>query len=300
MITIREIYDGACEGVIRQEKPQSNFLTFRIPKEKIRDQFVEGHSLNTQGVYILLGVSTESGLEYIYIGEGHLSTRLPTHKNNDKKKFTHAIVVMKREGAFDKTTIKYIESQWIKKAKKSGRYEMINGVDPVEHPIDSYLKSIVEAWMEDVEPLVFDLAGKNLFVSLPTTIQKEETVIVEEVSVVKNETNHTVDGLVFVCKDSFCDATGKFIDKKHFYVFKGSKFRLIAPPNFSKHCPRQKKLQDEMIESGILKSDGKHYVLQSDYTFSSCHQAAMSVCSCSANGLTNWFYDNKPLRDYIK
>ena len=100
---------------------------------------------------------------------------------------------------------------------------------------------------------------------------------------------------VFVCKDKYGNiGKGEYLEDG-FMLYKGSKCSLELHKG-TKSLPQR----DALIQSGILKKSGDHYILQSNKIFSSVSSASSIILGRRSNGWREWKDSNGKTFDELK
>jgi len=81
-------------------------------------------------------------------------------------------------------------------------------------------------------------------------------------------------------------------------VLKGSIGRRKSVPSFAGSGGDQ--LRERLIESGILRVDGDHFVFEKDYLFPSPSRAAMTLMGRTSNGWVDWKTKDGRTLDEVK
>ena len=275
------LMDGSADGRIKCTLANWTGIAYKIPRTDIelcRDR----DDLKQSGVYLLFGVSDETGENVVYIGQAGerkngegILYRLQEHKRNpDKDYWTEAIVFTTANNSFGPTEISYLENRFCSIATEANRYVVKNANDPTHGHVTEEKESELEEFI-DYAKVIMGTLGHKVFMPVNTPNPNQET------------DNPSVNQL-FYLKTSKVDASGKRASDG-FIVLRGSK---IAPLP-TKSCPDTvKRLRDRYQDK--INSD---HVLIDDLPFTSPSAAAGFVNYASANGLTSWVAaDGKSLK----
>ena len=237
-----------------------------LPKIKNRKEFKQ------TGVYLLLGPREDGEGDMLYIGEGDpIGPRLDSHYA--KKDFwTRAVFFVAGPGQLNKAHVQFLESRLVQRAKAAKRVPLENGNAPTEPSLSEADRADMEVFLGNLLSML-PVLGIHAF-EFPET----STVALKD---------HFQEMLT--CERKGVVAKG-YETTQGFVVKAGSAAVSIEreTPSFSVHLASVHKLRHDIINRGVLKSEGDHFVFTQDFTFNSPSLAAAIVIGGSANGRIEW------------
>lgn len=221
-----------------------------------RDEF------NRTGVYVLIGFSEDSALPTIYIGEGDpVKDRLNQHYS--KKEFWEwAVFFVTKDNSLNKAHVKHLESRLLELAGGAKQCK-------IDNTGSSLLPTLSEAETADVECFLLDMLSIFPLLGL-RVFEKTET--------------HTKPEDVLVIQSKGIRAKG-YEDAKGFVVRSGSQLVMTEAPTIQGYLAT---LRRDLLEQGVIVTEGDHFVFTQDQVFGSPSTAAGVVLGRSANGRTEW------------
>jgi hypothetical protein len=217
-------------------------------------------------VYFLFGGDGEQAKPIVYIGQTEdLATRFNSH--NAKKDFWQsAVFVISRTHSFTQAHIRYLEWLSIQRATETNRYHLDNGNNSSKpHVPEAMGADINDAF--DTTAFLLGTLGFPVFEPLTKPQERRQ----ED---------------VFFCTGPDADGQGQLVEDG-FVVLKGSMGRMTEAPS-AKKWGWLDNLRLPLIEQGILKEDGTHYVFTEDFLFSSPSAASVVVLARTSNGWMDW------------
>lgn len=217
-------------------------------------------------VYFLFGGDGEQAKPTAYIGQTEdLTKRFNTH-NAEKDFWQSAVFIISRTHSFTQAHIRYLEWLSIKRATEANRYRLDNGnMSRKPHAPEAMEADINDAF--ETSAALLGTLGFPVFEPLtkPQAKKKED---------------------VFYCTGPEAEGKGQLVEDG-FVVLKGSMGRMTEAPS-AKKWGWLNNLRQPLIEQGILKEDGKHYVFTEDFLFSSPSAASVVVLARTSNGWKDW------------
>ena len=221
--------------------------------------------LERTGVYILIGPSEKTQFPRVYIGEGdRLLPRLEQHFRT-KDFWTWAVVFTSKDQNLNKAHVQYLEARLISLAKEAKRCELDNNTIPSIPSFSEADAAEAEGFLRDML-LCFPLLGLNVF-EKPSTSHKKQRLYLRAKGI---------------------EARG-FELPEGFVVLKGSQAVKKEAPSIHAYLSQ---LRHTLLEQGVFRDAGDHYVLTQDYVFSSPSTAAGVILGRSANGRLEWKTNN--------
>ena len=266
------LMDGSADGRIKCTLANWTGIAYKIPRTDI-ELCKDRDDLKQSGVYLLFGVSDETGENVVYIGqagerkngEGILS-RLQEHKRTSGKDYwTEAVVFTTANNSFGPTEISYLENRFCSIALEAKRYIVKNANDPTQGHVTEEKESELEEFI-DYAKVIMGTLGHKVFTPVNDTVT------------VSGKDNPGISQQFFL-KTSKVDAFGKRASDG-FVVLKGS--RIASSP--TKSCPNWVKQLRVRYQDKI---DGNSRLID-DLPFTSPSAAAGFVNYASTNGLTSW------------
>lgn len=214
------------------------------------------------GVYVLVGLSEDSSLPTVYVGEGDpVKDRLNSHYS--KKDFWDwAVFFVTKDGSLNKAHVKHLESRLLDLATSAKQCKLDNSQPSLAPSLSEAETADVESFLLDMLS-IFPLLGLGVF----------ETT----------ETKQTPRDLLYI-KAKDIAATG-YEDAKGFVVRKGSQAVKDEVPSIR---PYLTTLRNDLLEQGVLIVEGSRHLFSQDHVFHSPSQAAGVVQGRSANGRVDW------------
>lgn len=278
------LIDGTPTGKIKCTLQNWTGVAYKIPRNLLdsckNNENLSNH-LKQTGVYFLLGERSDTGEQFIYVGQAvvrkngeGLSIRLQEHKNNPEKDYwNEAIVFTTTNNSLGPTEISYLENKFCSMAISAGRYIVKNGNEPNPGNITEEKESEMEEFVEYAR-IVMGVLGHKAF---EPVIQKEEP------KEIQNPDNPT-----FKFKGKH-NATG-VITNEGFVLLKGSEISKTT----QKSCPPGVIKARQQFSSKI-----NNFTLNNDIPFSSSSAAASFVAGSSKSGNACWVtLDGKCPKDY--
>lgn len=231
-----------------------------LPKVKLRDE------LSQTGVYLLLGPRENGEGEALYIGEGDpVRPRLESHYAQ-KDFWNRAVCFVAAPGQLNKAHVQFLESQLIHLAKAAKRLPLDNANHPAEPSLSEADRADMQVFLENMLGML-PVLGIHAF---------EQAAALPSAAVT-----------VLSCKGKGVVASG-FEATQGFVVKAGSQAVGTSVPSMQQHVRSMFDLRQELIQNGVLQTDGDRYRFAQDYVFSSPSTAAAVVLGRSANGRIEW------------
>ncbi len=231
-----------------------------LPKVKLRDE------LSQTGVYLLLGPRENGEGEALYIGEGDpVRPRLESHYAQ-KDFWNRAVCFVAAPGQLNKAHVQFLESKLIHLAKAAKRLPLDNANHPAEPSLSEADRADMQVFLENMLGML-PVLGIHAFEQAAALPSAAETIL--------------------SCKGKGVVASG-FEATQGFVVKAGSQAVGTSVPSMQQHVRSMFDLREELIQNGVLQTDGDRYRFAQDYVFSSPSTAAAVVLGRSANGRIEW------------
>jgi hypothetical protein len=222
--------------------------------------------ISRTGVYVLTGMSEESSLPTLYVGEGDpVKPRLESHYAN-KDFWTWGVFFVSKDGSLNKAHVKHLESRLIEYAKAAKQANLDNQNTPQTPSLSEADIADCESYLQDMLSIL-PLLNLTVF-EVPKAKPRAKNLLHIESKGVKAQGYEASQGFI-VRKDS--QAVAEEVPSIHHY---GTVLRA------------------DLIKQGVLCKVNDHFIFSQDYTFSSPSTAAMVVLGRTANGRIEW-KDNK-------
>ncbi|MGP6088839.1 GIY-YIG nuclease family protein [Antarctobacter jejuensis] len=276
--------DGRPEGMLTAEVFNWTGHVLRIPRTRLPEGLKRAEATQT-GVYILLGQDDQGPLAYI--GEAEvMSDRIKQHAT--QKDWWEQVVLITTAGdALHKAHVKYLESRLVEMALDASQSRLENGNAPPRSSLNEAATANMESFLDTLQMVL-----PAIRVDLLQSRKRSDAVKTE-----KAESPQALEFLLEVPRHGV-SAKAK-LEGDEMVVVAGSRVRASWVGD-RKYNSTYWKLHDELVESGVVKTDGgKVGVLMEDYAFSSPSAAAAFVSGRSANGRTSWkLADNRTYADW--
>ena len=239
-----------------------------------RNLFIEAQKLeelNRPGVYLLIGYSEDNfDDKLIYVGEANqLNERITTHiKNSTDKSWVDLIIAFSSKD--DNLTVshtKYLESKLIEEAVERSGLTFMNKKVGNRINLPKMVADEMDTYFENMK-ILLPMLGIEIFKSYNGD---------QKPSLVSND-----DKLFLEVGD--IKATAKLISNG-LLILKGSHLKeTIASSLTNNHL----KIRQDLLDKGIIVSNGGSMIFTDDYVFSSPSQAGAIILGYSVNGRSFW------------
>ena len=288
-----QLLDGDNKGRIHAKYADSSdrLEVYSVPREylhKDSEHFDNStkysKDLDTSGIYFLTGQRDSKPVIYIgqvagrSSGKG-LKMRVREHEADHLKDSWNHVVMIFREGdnekALNTTELKFLESNFHKRAAETGRYLLLNKQSPSSDQIDSSKKAELTRFMDRAITLVSVLGCKAFDVSASLAEKQNEK---------SEETEPVVIRLMPSCSDIFYFANKKIaarmiIADGKYIVLKGSSVSDIMRKSCSGAGKKERRKKANFDEKNQLVKD---------MAFDSPTAAANFVGGSSLSGNVYW------------
>ena len=216
--------------------------------------------LSNPGFYFLTGVDPESGENTIYIGEAEdVASIIKNHSSKDY--WNAATVFVSKDENLTKAHIRYIEGKLISLVLDNSPSLVVNAANS-------------GAKLPESDAAEMDIFLQKCLLLLPVLGINDFNKSVEAPA-------KTEDILFYKIKGN--TAKGKRTSGG-FTVYAGSQAVLEHRPS----AKRRKLKREQLVEKGLLRSDGNYLLFTKDVEFGSPSTAAAVVRGGASNGLTSW------------
>ena len=249
------------------------------------------------GVYVLIGDDpNQINRSIVYIGQGHIATRLAQHSSDNAKEFwgNKTLAVVAKDNSLNTADCLYLESRLIELASNAKTATLTNGQYPSLPNMTATDKTRVENFLAQIQVLL-PVLNINFFVPPPKlSVLPRQTI--QSNSVIQGFQNHSVpvsaqsESPEFVLVTGTVSAEAEIVNSK-FVVRQGATV-----------SPNQKPALGSSTSSLInqLRADGRlvdnpatgKWTFSQDVEFSSPSAAAAVICGYQVNGRTYWKVKN--------
>jgi hypothetical protein len=258
------LIDGTANSLTTAELSNWTGIGIKVPRIKIKD-YSSRAEFRKPGVYILIG-KDENNEDAAYIGEAEIiADRLVQHIAN-KDFWNEVLFFGSKDKYLNKASVKYLENRLYEIARNAGRHVIDQNL-PTRPELSEAEQAELEEFLSNIKVLTASL-GHRIFESL------EETVI-------QNETKQQI----LFCKNGAGASSKGSPSTEGFVVYKDSLFMLDEQLSLTNSISAERR---EMVEEGILQTEGGFYKLTKDYIFTSSSRAAAATLARSASGPIEW------------
>jgi hypothetical protein len=253
--------DGDPDGLRLIEK--SNWTGVGVVFNRTNYKQVVGRpEFSRTGVYVLVGMSDDSALPTVYVGEGDpVKDRLNMHYS--KKDFWEwATFFVTKDNSLNKAHVQRMECRLIELAQSAKQCKLDNGNCPLPPTLSEAEVADVESFLLDMLS-IFPLIGLGVFE--------------------KAEARKGARELLWIVSKGI-RASG-FENAKGFVVCKGSQAVLDEVPSIQRYVAT---LRKDLIEQGVIVPNGTQLVFAHDHVFTSPSTAAGVVLGGPGNGMILW------------
>lgn len=253
---------GDPNGIRQAEITTRSVRVFDVPRSELK-LFTETPESTQPGLYFLLSDENGDGEPEVHIGESDsLRDRLKNH--DSKRTWDRVVAAVSTSNSWTKVHVQYMEREAIALAKSAGARQLGNDKRGYTSHVPAPLVADCEEYLETIRVLVSTLGFS--FMEVPAS--RADTTEAEIVHI-------AAFGV---------EATGSYTSTG-MTVFAGSQATPVRNPEaHSQVLARQQRL----IEAGVLRDEGNHFVFTQDHVFKTPSGAAGIIVGRHANGWTHW------------
>lgn len=242
---------------------------FDVPRTLLAD-FLKMPEAGQVGVYYLFG-SEDDDISQCYIGQsGNVGNRLQKH-TTAKDFWTRAMVAVSLTNAWTVAHVTYLEWLSIDRAKRAGRYTLVNGNQATNPHTPKPLEADCHAFIETIAVLLATLGTPVLDpIKGSTGSTGAETNLDQPDLLTLNHQN--------------CDAKGYFTSEG-MLVLAGSQGRPDCDP--SKYAGINK-IREALAAEGVIRIDDDTLIFLKDHLFTSPSTAGCVLVGRNTNGRKAW------------
>lgn len=247
------------------------------------EKILNRHEVRNPGIYCLKSSPKHGSFnERIYIGEAeNIGVRLKQQLADGTKDFDELIFFVSKDDLLTKAHVKFLEARIIELALNAKSAEIVNSNKPSLPLLHEAEVSDMEFFLDQMK-LILPIMGFKFLVSSTATVGGLEKVAVNK---------------LYYIKSKEIKAT-MYQNEQGFVVTKGSqaKKKMASAVNET-----YKLLQQKLIETDLLITNGAYYEFAEDTIFSSPSSAANIVLGRQTPGPISWLdADNKTLKENIE
>lgn len=235
------------------------------------------------GIYLLVGEDPEDPDQtLIYLGEGDdVGERLRAHNKPESKGgkdfWNRAIVLTSKDANLTKAHARFLESRIISIATEAGRMKVTNVTAPPPLPLPEADVSDMEYFIDQIR-IILPVLGVDALRTLPSVV--EATTSSETASASSPLFEMTIVSAGITARGQETD--GEFV------VLEGSRARA----GWAGGAHGYGKLQQRLLDDGVLVPDGSAAVFSRTFGFKSPSAAAAVISGRAANGRIEWRVPN--------
>ncbi len=239
-----------------------------LPQVKARPE------LQQTGVYLLLGPRPDGEGDLLYVGEGDpIRPRLESHYAQ-KDFWTRAIGFVAVGGLLNKAHVQFLEARLIALARAAKRVPLDNGNFPNEPTLSEADRADMLVFLDHMLGML-PVLGVHAFELAPSVS-----------TVIRADAAAPVTPLLY-CAGKGVEASG-YEASQGFVVKAGSRAVAEVVPSLQQNWPARTNQRQDLLNSGVLVTDGDALRFTQDYVFTSPTLAAVLILGRHTNGRTKW------------
>lgn len=274
---------GDPQGIRLAEIPTRIVRVIEVPRNLV-GEFLKFPEAEQTGVYFLFGDDEASGGLKAYIGQtGSLRTRL-TQQHANKDFWNKAVIALSLTNSLTNTHVSYLEWLSIQQARAAGRYALDNGNSGACPHTPAPLLADCSEIYETIAVLLATL-GYPIFDPVTPAAKPAAPPATGDNMSSMGDVGEPTTGRLYSCKGPEADAKG-ISTNEGFVVLAESTGRAEAVPSFQ--LTGYFRLRQQLIQQGVLVTDGLRVRFARDALFKSPSAAAACVLGRTANGPLEW------------
>jgi len=275
------LVDGTPNGLLTAEIMNWTGHTLTGPRSKLTN-LVQRPECARTGIYFLVGPDPDNAMRpLVYIGESDdVAKRLKQHNRPEaqggKDFWEKVCLITSKDQNLTKAHVKYLESQLIALAKKSGRCGLVNGTAHDYTILPESDQADMAFFIEQVRT-VLPVLGFDFLRDSQKVVQIESQSDGQSIGAA---------GFLMEIPKYGISAEAQEVDGE-FVVLAGSKARRhwVSNSTYASYQP----LYQQLTEDGVLVQNASgDVVFSQDQVFSSPSAAAAVISGRPANGRTTW------------
>ena len=271
------LVDGSPNGPLTAEIMNWTGHALTGPRTKLTE-LVQRPECGRTGIYFLVGPDPENTLRpLVYIGESDdVAKRLKQHNRPEsqggKDFWERVCLITSKDQNLTKAHVKYLESQLISQAIKSGRCGLVNGTAHDYSVLPESDQADMASFAEQIR-IILPVLGFEFFRD-PSGIKPTDSSDASAISPL-----FELEIPKYSIRAQAQEVDGDFV------VLKGSQAR----PKWTGSPRGYANLFDQLVQDGVLaEGPAGERVFTQDHGFSSPSAAAAVISGRSANGRTKW------------
>ena len=243
-----------------------------LPQVKARPELAQ------TGVYLLLGPRPDGEGDMLYVGEGDpIRPRLESHYAQ-KDFWTRAIgFTTTTAGQLNKAHVQFLESRLIALARAAKRMPLDNANQPAEPTLSEADRADMEVFLGHMLGML-PVLGVHAFEQAPPAMVAASSAPGLPAALVPS---------LLYCKGKDVEASG-YESNQGFVVRSGSCAVAEVVPSLRDNWPARIAQRRDLLDTGVLLSDGVALRFTQDYVFTSPTLAAVMILGRHTNGRTKW------------
>ena len=243
-----------------------------LPQVKARPELAQ------TGVYLLLGPRPDGEGDMLYVGEGDpIRPRLESHYAQ-KDFWTRAIgFTTATAGQLNKAHVQFLESRLIALARAAKRMPLDNANQPAEPTLSEADRADMEVFLGHMLGML-PVLGVHAFEQAPPAMVAASSAPGLPAALVPS---------LLYCKGKDVKASG-YESNQGFVVRSGSCAVAEVVPSLRDNWPARIAQRRDLLDTGVLLSDGVALRFTQDYVFTSPTLAAVMILGRHTNGRTKW------------
>ena len=267
------VADGDPDGLRIVERFNASARAVVFPRAllpKVEDRA----ELQQTGMYLLLGPRPDGEGDLLYVGEGDpIRPRLESHYAQ-KDFWTRAIGFVAVGGLLNKAHVQFLEARLIALARAAKRVPLDNGNFPNEPTLSEADRADMLVFLDHMLGML-PVLGVHAFELAPSVS-----------TVIRADAAAPVTPLLY-CAGKGVEASG-YEASQGFVVKAGSRAVAEVVPSLQQNWPARTTQRQDLLNSGVLVTDGDALRFTQDYVFTSPTLAAVLILGRHTNGRTKW------------
>lgn len=259
--------NGTVTGIRHAEIVNWTGQAIATPRAQV-NELKDWEETHRPGVYFLIGFDTDSGNQSTYIGEAeNINRRIQQHLSG-KDFWNEAICFTNKDENLTKAHVKYLESRLIEIALDAKRYKLDNSNQPPLTTLPRGERDAMETFIDHIRIVIGSLGHK----------------VLEPVITHNQELGTIASKQVLALKVKKIDAKALITDEG-IVVLKGSQalpeIQISLSKGYAKH-------RNNLIDKGLLTTNGDRLIATEDLLFSSASQASAVLLGYPCSGPDYW------------
>ena len=254
--------DGDPDGLRIVEKSNWSGVGLVFPRS-LFPEAAKRSELQSPGIYILVGENEDSSLPRIYIGQADPLYRRLSQHYAQKDFWSWGVCFTSRDQNLNRAHVIYLEDRLIAMAQEAKQATLENDTGSPSAQLSEPDQADAESFLQDMLS-IFPLVGLSAFERPDRSNNSTQTALFLSLRGAKSEGFETTKG--FVVK-SGSRAAGSETSSIHQYI---------------------SAIRKDLIDKGVLRTEGEGFIFTEDYAFRSPTMAAGVLLGRAANGRNVW------------